>query len=319
VTSVDRSGCVLVTGGAGFIGSHVVDGLLAAGYECRVIDDLSTGRFTNIREHVKEGSVGFFEGDIRDAEAVGKSMHDASAVVHLAAVTSVPFSVEHPDLTRDINVRGTVTLLDSCVKSGIEKLVLVSSCSVYGQPDYLPIDENHRTCPCSPYAGSKLVAEEECERFREKYGLDLTVLRLFNVYGPRQGWSPYSAVIAQFVDRVRHRMPLVIFGDGSQTRDFVHVSDVAGVVQRALESHGTEGGFFNIGSGKPTTINDLAKTVLVLAGGDSGVVHEKARIGDVEHSHADISKADKILGYRPKVGLEDGLRTVLGCSGDGSS
>ncbi|PIX31538.1 NAD-dependent dehydratase, partial [Candidatus Bathyarchaeota archaeon CG_4_8_14_3_um_filter_42_8] len=206
---------VLVTGGAGFIGSHVVDKLVGAGYGVRVIDDLSEGKLSNIEGHLKNGRVCFFEGDIRDAELVRKYVQDVDAVVHLAAVISVPFSIENPSLTFDVNMNGTLNLLKACTEAKVKRFVFVSSCSVYGEPDYLPIDEKHPTSPKSPYASSKLAGEAYCRVFQQKHGLKTSILRLFNVYGPRQKSGDYSGVINQFAQRVKRRLPLVIFGDGS--------------------------------------------------------------------------------------------------------
>jgi UDP-glucose 4-epimerase len=233
---MDEKARVLVTGGAGFIGSHLVDKLAGSGYSVRVIDDLSEGKLSNIGRHLKDCKVRFFNGDIRDVELVRSCVRDVDAVVHLAAVTSVPFSVENPSLTFDVNVNGTLNLLNASAKAKAERFIFVSSCAVYGDPSYLPIDEEHPTSPKSPYAVSKLEAEACCKSFEEKHGLESTVLRLFNVYGPRQSLNAYSGVITRFLDQVRKHLPLAIFGDGSQTRDFVHVWDVAEVILKALET-----------------------------------------------------------------------------------
>lgn len=302
---------VLVTGGAGFIGSHMVDKLVGAGYGVRVIDDLSEGKLSNIEGHLKNGRVCFFEGDIRDAELVRKCVQDADAVVHLAAVTSIPFSVENPSLTFDVNMNGTLNLLKACTEVKVKRFVFVSSCSVYGEPDYLPIDEKHPTSPKSPYASSKLAGEAYCRVFQQKHGLKTSILRLFNVYGPRQKSGDYSGVINQFAQRVKRRLPLVIFGDGSQTRDFVHVWDVADAVLKAMKTDGIEGEVFNIGFGKATSVNSLAKCVLDLTGANLGIVYEKPRGGDVKASFADISKAERQLDYQPLVPIEKGLRSLV--------
>lgn len=301
---------MLVTGGAGFVGSHVVDGLVTAGYTVGVVDNLSTGNLANIRMHVDRGSVGFVKADIRDRDVMGKLVHDVDAVIHLAAVVSVPFSLENPRLTYDVNVDGTRELLASCVRSGVKKFVFVSSCSVYGAPRYLPVDEDHPTCPISPYASSKLDGERWCEAFNEDSGLDVVVLRLFNVYGLRQALSEYSSVITRFLECVERRRSLVIYGDGSQTRDFVHVVDVANAILTLVQSDNGEG-VFNIGYGKAVSIGDLAKTVLNLSGKDSGITYERSRDGDIAHSVADILKARKVFAYSPQVPLEEGLQNLL--------
>jgi UDP-glucose 4-epimerase len=300
----------LVTGGAGFIGSHLVDELVTAGYTVRVVDNLSTGNLANVTGHFNSGRADFVKADIRDGAVVDKLVDDVDVVVHLAAITSVPFSMKNPVLTYEVNVGGTRNLLASCARSAVEKFVLVSSCSVYGEPQRLPVDEFHPARPVSPYASSKLEGERCCEAFGETSGFDVVIMRLFNVYGPRQGLSEYSGVITKFLESVRKAWPLTIYGDGSQTRDFVHVSDVMSAVLALLQSDNVTG-VFNIGSGKASSINDLAKTVLSILGKDCGIVHQPSRLGDIMHSSANISKAEKAFGYSPKVPLERGIRELM--------
>ena len=302
---------VLVTGGAGFIGSHLVDRLVKDSYDVRVIDDLSTGRLDNISGHLSAGKVDFVKGDIRDASLVRKSLDGVSVVVHLAALTSVPFSVENPDLTFDVNLLGTLNLLRSSIKERVDRFIFVSSCAVCGDPESLPVNEEARANPISPYAESKLVAERYCLGFDERQLLRSVVLRLFNVYGPRQGMNDYSGVITRFIEFSKQGLPLVIYGDGSQTRDFVNVHDIVEAVLASMKSSGAEGEVFNIGSGKSTSISELAKTVLELTGLDLEIRYEKSRAGDIKDSYADISKAKKFLGYEPKVSLRDGLRALV--------
>jgi len=302
---------VLVTGGAGFIGSHVVDRLVADGCWVRVVDDLSTGRLENISGHLESGRVDFVEGDIRDALVAKKSVVAVDVVVHLAAVISVPFSVENPSFTFDVNVKGTMNLLRACAEAKVGKFVFISSCAVYGEPKFLPVTEGHPTNPISPYAESKLAAEKFCLGFHEKQLLRSVVLRLFNVYGPRQGVNDYSGVITQFIDRGRRGLPLIIYGDGWQTRDFVNIRDVVEAVSSAVEREYAEGKVFNIGYGVPISVNELADTLLESAGLDLQVLHEEPRLGEIRHSYADISKAEELLLYRPKVSLRDGLRALL--------
>jgi UDP-glucose 4-epimerase len=302
---------VLVTGGAGFIGSHVVDRLVDRGYGVRVIDSLSTGKLENLKGHLNDGAVSFVKGDIRDAKLVTKCVRGVDAVIHLAAMTSVPFSIENPDLTFAVNVRGIINLLSSCAKQKVGKFVFVSSCAVYGEPESLPITEEHPTKPMSPYAESKLAGEKYCLGFHEKGLLRSVVLRLFNVYGVRQVMNDYCGVIAAFIDRVRRGLPLVVYGDGMQTRDFANVNDVADAVLSSVEKESSEGKVFNVGFGVPTSINDLAKAVMECAGLNLEVVHEEPRLGDIKHSYADNSKAEELLGYKPTVSLKDGLRTLL--------
>lgn len=302
---------VLVTGGAGFIGSHLVDRLVELEYDVRVVDNLSTGSLVNIEGHVDSGSVDFVEGDIRDAKLVTRSMKDVDVVVHLAAVTSVPFSVENPDLTFDVNTDGTLNLLRSAADEGVARFVFVSSCAVYGDPEYLPLNEMAKTNPISPYAASKLAGEKLCLDYVENRLFRSAVLRLFNVYGLRQGLSEYSGVITKFFDRAKRGLPLIVYGDGSQTRDFVYVHDVVRAILASLENERAAGEVFNIGSGKPVSINELAKTISGLAGSNLEISYEPARLGEIKHSYANISKARTVLWYEPTFSLVHGLFDLL--------
>jgi UDP-glucose 4-epimerase len=223
----------------------------------------------------------------------------------------VPFSVANPDLTFDVNLLGTLNLLRASVQAGVGKFVNVSSCAVFGDTKILPVREDCPTDPISPYAESKLLAERYCLGFQDRQLLRSDVLRFFNVYGPRQGMNDYSGVITKFIERVRHKEPLVVYGDGSQTRDFVSVYDIVDAVLASMKSSDAEGEVFNVGSGKPTSINMLAKTILESAGVDLTIRYEKARAGDIKDSYADISKAKRLLGYEPKVSLREGLLMLL--------
>jgi UDP-glucose 4-epimerase len=301
---------VLVTGGAGFIGSHVVDRLVTEGYEVRVLDNLSTGSLDNIKGHLSSGKVELIKGDIRDAAIVKQSLDNVSFVIHMAALVSVPLSLENPNLTFDINLLGTLNLLRSSIKKSIDKFVFISSCAVCGDPHSLPVTEKTPTDPISPYADSKLIGERYCLGFSERQLLRSVVLRFFNVYGPRQTMNDYSGVITRFLERCDQKLPLTIYGDGSQTRDFINVRDVAMAVFTSMKSK-VEGEVFNIGSGKPTTINELAKTIIELTGANIGIRYEKSRAGDIKNSYADISKAKNLLGYEPKGSLRNGLQTLI--------
>jgi len=302
---------VLVTGGAGFIGSHFVDKLITQGYNVRIIDDLSTGKKENIAGHLENKEVDLIVGDIRDSNLVSKCLDGVSTVVHFAAQTSVTFSVEHPDLTFDINASGTKNLLSACTKQAVGKFVFASTCAVYGDPACLPIDETCKTHPISPYAESKLSAENICFEFDKQKLLQSVVLRFFNVYGLRQCLNDYSGVITRFIDLIKQKKALTIYGDGQQSRDFVDVQDIVGGVFAAMQSGDAPGQIFNIGSGKATTINELAKEISELAGVKPEIKYEKERIGEIKHSYADISKAKKVLDYRPSISLHDGLKDLI--------
>ena len=303
---------VLVTGGAGFIGSHTVDHLLAEGVEVVVFDNLRSGRLENIRQHVNKRNFRFVRGDIRDSHLVKDLVSDVDAVIHLAALVSVPESIKDPALTYAINVNGTLNLLKASVDFGVKRFVYASSCAVYGNAENLPIKEDYPPKPLSPYASSKLTAEDYVQKYNRNFGLETVCLRYFNVYGPRQIYSDYSGVITRFINRLTNGLPLVIFGDGEQTRDFVYVTDVAEANILALKHAKAIGEIFNIGTGVGTTINRLASMLLELAGKNSlETVHSEPREGDIRHSVADISKAKEKLGYCPKVSLKDGLKRLL--------
>ena len=301
---------VLVTGGAGFIGSHTVDRLVKEGYEVRVLDDLTTGKLENIQGHLSSGKVELVKGDIRDLSAVKESLENIDVVIHFAALVSIPMSIKNPNLTFDINLLGTLNLLRSSVEKNINKFVFISSCAVCGDPKLLPVTEETPTNPISPYAESKLIGERYCQGFSERELLQTVILRFFNVYGPRQGMNDYSGVITRFVNLAKNKSPLTIYGDGLQTRDFVNVADIAEAVLSSIKSSRASG-VFNIGSGKPTTINELAKKILQLTGADVEIQHKECRAGDIRDSYADISKATKLLGFEPKVSLKEGLKVLL--------
>jgi UDP-glucose 4-epimerase len=289
----------------------LVDRLVNDGYSVRVLDDLSTGKLSNIEAHLKAGRVEFVNGDIRDSLVVKESLVGVDVVAHLAAQISVTFSVANPELTFDVNLSGTLNLLRSCVDAGVGKFVFVSSCAVYGDPEIQPVTEDAKTNPISPYAESKLIGERYCLDFHERGLLRSVVLRFFNVYGVRQGLNDYSGVITRFIARARKNEPLIVYGDGSQTRDFVNVGDIVAAIVASMNKADAEGEIVHIGSGTATSINELAKTVLELTAVKSGISYQPPRAGDIKDSLADISKAKRILGYAPKVSLRDGLWDLI--------
>ncbi|MBS7636763.1 SDR family oxidoreductase [Candidatus Bathyarchaeota archaeon] len=303
---------VLVTGGAGFISSHLVDRLLAEGFDVIVLDNLRSGSIENIGQHVGERGFHFVRGDVRDDRLVNGLVRGVNYVFHLAALVSVPESLRDPVLTYDINVNGTLNLLKACVDEGVERFVYASSCAVYGNIEETPIKEGCPTRPMSPYGVSKLTAENYVRKYFEDFGLETVCLRYFNVYGPRQAYNDYSGVITKFINRVKKDLPLMVFGDGEQTRDFVYVKDVVDANMLALKSGEAIGEVFNIGTGVATSINQLAKTLLDIADKKNlKILHYRPREGDIRHSVADISKAKEKMGYNPKITLRDGLKKLL--------
>lgn len=302
---------ILVTGGAGFIGSHLAEKLVTTGWKVSVVDDLSIGKIENLQDQIGSGKVQFVKGDIRDGKSMTKLVKGFDAVAHMAAIASVSFSIKNPVLANDVNANGTLNLLKACSDAGVKRFVLASSCAVYGEPHYLPIDEEHSTIPISPYAVSKLAAEHYCQVFHKVYGLETVVLRLFNVYGSRQNSAGEGGVVAKFAECLRSESPLTIYGNGSQTRDFVHVNDVVEAFILALKKPRLGGCVFNVGSGIPTSVRTLTELMLGLAGSNFGVINGTPRAGDIVHSFANVEKAEKMLGYAPKTTLQEGLKSLI--------
>lgn len=302
---------VLVTGGAGFIGSHLVERLVEEGLDVTVLDNLSTGKIENLG-CLNNGTIRFIKGDIRDRDTVEEALKGVKAALHLAAVSSVPYSVENPQATSDVNVNGTRNLLEASARNCVERFIYVSTCAVYGEPEYLPIDEMHPTRPVSPYAATKLEAEQVCTAFRGAYGLGTVIFRLFNVYGLRMRNDSYAGVIPRFIERLRAGEPPTIYGDGRQTRDFIHEKDVVRALLIALSCKDVEGETFNVATGVPASINQLAHLVIKLFRAE-GIrpQHVGDRVGDIRHSYADVKKAKICLGFEARTSLEEGLSTLL--------
>jgi len=303
---------ILVTGGAGFIGSHIVDRLLDEELKVRVLDNLSTGEKKSLAQHKNKKSFQFIEGDIRNVDQVKKAVEGVDAIIHEAALVSVTRSVEDPILSNEINVTGTVNLLKACVDAHVKRFVLASSCAVYGDTKTLPNHENLAPKPLAPYAVDKLAAENYAKVFHEVYGLETVSLRYFNVYGPRQKYSPYSGVISSFINCLLKNEAPIICGDGKQTRDFINVKDVVKANMLALSKQKAAGEVFNISTGEATTLNKLAETIQkIMDKTDLKPVHAEPRPGDIKHSYGDINKAKRNLEYTPKVQLEEGLNELV--------
>ena len=300
---------VVVTGGAGFIGSNLADELANRGKEVVILDDLSTGKIDNIGGLRRRENVRFVNGSVTDMDLLKGVFKRAEVVYHLAAIPSVPRSIKEPERSNEVNINGTLNVLMAARACGVRKVAYASSSSVYGDTLELPKREEMNPNPLSPYAVTKLTGEYYCRVFQEVYGLETVSLRYFNVYGPRQDpLSEYAAVIPKFIQRALKGMPPVIYGDGNQTRDFTFVKDVVEGTIILAENEAT--GVFNIGRGEQTSINHLARLVLEVTGQDLEPIHEKPRTGDVRHSLADISRA-KSYGYNPKYSVKEGLKETV--------
>jgi nucleoside-diphosphate-sugar epimerase len=302
---------VLVTGGAGFIGSHLVDALLSRGARVRVLDNLSNGKRENLAHC--EGSIEFLEADIRDAAICRKAVEGVDYVFHQAALGSVPRSMKDPSTSIAVNVSGTANVFAAARDAGVRRVVYASSSSVYGDSKRLPKREGEEGKPLSPYALSKAMNEQLADVFRRVDGMELVGLRYFNVYGPRQDPDgPYAAVIPRFFKAYLSGEAPVIYGDGEQSRDFTYVADaVAANICGAEAPSEAAGAAYNVAGGRQTTVNDLARAVRDAVGGGPDPRHEPPRKGDVLHSAADLSQSGRALAYAPTVELGEGLARSL--------
>lgn len=302
---------VCITGGAGFIGSNIVKRLLKLGHEVVVIDNLETGKLENIKEFFENRNFEFIKASILDVKLLKEVLENVDCVFHKAALVDVDESVKKPDDTYRVNVLGTMNVLNNCVKNGVKKIVYASTCAIY-EDRKAALEETSKIAPKNPYSVSKVVSEALIKAFEKRYGLRSVVLRYFNVYGPKQSpASRYAAVIPSFIIRAMKGENLLIHGDGKHTRDFVFVKDAVDANILALKSKKADGRVFNIGFGESTTINDLAKKTIMLAGGKSKIVHTKPRPTDIKYSLADISSAKKILNYKPKFDIDRGLEETI--------
>jgi nucleoside-diphosphate-sugar epimerase len=305
------SGVALVTGGAGFIGSHIASALSEQGARVRVIDDLSTGSEENLREIA--GDIDFIKASITDTSALARALEDVELIFHEAAIPSVPRSVENPAETHEASVNGTFSVLLAAKQKNVRRVVYAASSSAYGDQSESPKHERMRPEPLSPYAVAKLVGEYYCQAFTRSYGLETVCLRYFNVFGPRQDpSSQYSGVISRFIRALELGEKPVIYGDGNQSRDFTYIANVVDANLRAAESGAAVGKVINIANGLSVTINELLDSLKSLTNKpDVAAEYTSARTGDVLHSLADLTLAQSALGYSPSVGLEEGLRRTL--------
>jgi nucleoside-diphosphate-sugar epimerase len=300
----------LVTGGAGFIGSHLVERLLREGWRVRVLDNFSTGSGANLESAQRDLEV--IEGDIRDAARVRQACAGVDTVFHLAALVSVVGSVADPLASHSVNVNGTLSLLVAARDAGVRRLVFSSSTAVYGDAQHVPTGEETPIAPQSPYGSDKAACELYCRNFHDLYGLETVALRYFNVFGPRQNaCSGYAAAIPAFVQATLEGRRPVIFGDGLQTRDFVYVENVVQANVLAANAPAAGGGAFNVASGVSVSLLDLLGVLSRVAGRQLDPVFHEARTGEVRHSRADITRAASVLGYEPAFSLADGLALTV--------
>jgi nucleoside-diphosphate-sugar epimerase len=305
------SGIVLVTGGAGFIGSHLAATLAANGARVRVIDDLSTGHRENLEEI--NGEIDFIEASLADEAATRRALEGVELVFHEAAIPSVPRSVDNPRETHRACVEATFSLLLSARERGVRRMVYAASSSAYGDQPTLPKTEEMRPEPLSPYAVAKLVGEYYCQVFSRTYNLETVCLRYFNVFGPRQDpSSQYSGVISRFISALLGGGQPVIYGDGEQSRDFTYISNVVDANLRASETTKGIGHVINVANGERITLNQLLSVLQNITGRkDVSAEYRETRAGDVRHSLADITRARQMLGYEPRIGLEEGLQKTI--------
>lgn len=303
---------ILVTGGAGFIGSHMVDKLIDSDAKVIVIDNLYSGQLENIKKHKHNKNFRFVKGDIRNFRLARQLVKEVDAVLNLAAIVSVPQSIEKPLLVNEVNVKGALNLLNACLDGDVKRFVQASSAAVYGDAQTLPVREDFKPKPLSPYAVSKIAADDYALVFHRVYGLETVCLRYFNVFGPRQANNPYSGVITLFAKALLGDRRPRIYGDGEQTRDFVFVDDVVSANLLALTEKKAVGEIFNVATSNAVTINRLLQVLQKITGKKSlKPVYAEPREGDVRHSCASIEKAKALLGYEPVFSLEKGLSELV--------
>lgn len=309
-TSYFKDRHVLVTGGAGFIGSNLVISLLSVGAKVRVLDNLSTGKISNLDECIKE--IQFINGDIRDKEEVRSALRDTKLVFHQAALPSVPRSIQDPLTSFMVNAQGTLNVLLAARDSQVSRVVYASSSSIYGDSPILPKEENMPINPKSPYALSKYCGENYCQLFSQLYDLETVSLRYFNVFGPKQDpTSQYAAVVPRFITRIMQGKPIKIYGDGTQTRDFTYIDNVVAANMRAALSENIAGEIFNVACESSITINSLAEFIMASSGIRVNIEYLSSRRGEVHDSLASVVKAVELMEYQPSVSVFDGLKKTI--------
>ncbi|WP_421548316.1 NAD-dependent epimerase/dehydratase family protein [Pseudomonas sp. QD4] len=300
-----------MTGGAGFIGSHLVEALLAMGYKVRVLDNLSTGKVNNLP--MDNGNLSLIIGDVADSDAVAQAMSGCQAVVHLAAVASVQASVDDPVATHQSNFVGTLNVCENMLHAGIHRVVFASSAAIYGNNgEGTAIPEYTAKSPLTPYAADKLASEYYLDFYRRQHGLEPVILRFFNIFGPRQDpSSPYSGVISIFTERAMAKQPVAVFGDGDQTRDFVYVADLVSILIQALQADQPAPGAVNVGLSRSTSLNDLIGELGRATGSPLTVIHHAPRLGDIRHSRAKNTRLLERFTLPAPTSIGDGLAQLI--------
>ena len=302
----------LVSGCAGFIASHLVDKLLDSGYDVIGIDNMYSGQESNMASFISSKKFRFIKEDISNPKFFTDVHEDIDIVFHLAAISSVQLSVEDPLFVNQHNVLGTLNMLELARKKDVDRFVISSSAAVYGNPDQFPITEETQLSPLSPYAASKIAAEEYIRAYQSAYGIDSAILRYFNIFGPRQAHSEYSGVISIFANRAVKGLPLKIEGDGLQTRSFVYVSDVVRATILASQIDSAIGNTFNVSNTESVTILDVARQIVEYCRDENlEITHVPQRIGDVKESIGSVNKAMKILGFSPEISFKEGLSQTI--------
>jgi len=301
----------IVTGGAGFVGSNLSNELIKQGAEVKIIDNMYSGKNENV-EFLKNKGVEIVDGSITDRTMLEKEMKGYEFVFHQAALVSVIESIEKPEMSRKINLDGTVNVLEAARKNKMEKVIFASSCAIYGETVKMPVNETDEPVPMSPYAKDKLMGESKCNEYNQKYDLPVVCLRYFNIYGPRQSAkSAYAAAIPKFIERVLSDKKIEIYGDGNQTRDFVFVEDIIQANLKAAIEKNARNCYLNIGSGTETTINEVIRIIMEIIKKEVEIKYLDKREGEIKNSYADINKAKKILGYEPQWNLKKGLHKTI--------
>jgi len=302
----------LVTGGAGFIGSNIVEELVKRDDYVRVLDNLSTGKLQNISSFIDKDNFEFIEGDLRNYQTVQEAVKDIDYILHHGAISSVPQSMDDPITTNDVNINGTLNVLNASLKAKVKRVIFASSASIYGNGSELPKREDMKPSPESPYAISKYAGERYCQTYTKLHGLETVCLRYFNVFGPRQDSnSQYSGVIPKFINLLKDGKNPIVYGDGDASRDFVYVSNIVNANLLACTAKGAVGQAYNIACGEGITINYLVKKLMDLFGNNIRPIYEPSKRGDIKHSYASIEKAKRELGYVIDKDFDSGILATI--------